>query len=140
MNACSKWVGCFLVASCLVAAFPIAGPFQVQARSAGSSKVAPDLTELINRGQNPVRQKLIIQYDETLPLQIDYLLPSLGGILKRQLNKLKIRIVDLPLNAVAALAARKEVKYISLDRPFSSFGHLENTTGTAAIRTQTTTS
>ncbi|HWP55710.1 MAG TPA: S8 family serine peptidase, partial [Pyrinomonadaceae bacterium] len=140
MSAGSKWMASFLVAACLVAVVPIGEPFQVQARTAGSSKIAPDLTELIRKGQGHVRQKLIIQYDDTLPLQIDYLLPSLGGVLKRQLNKLKIRIVDLPLNAVAALASRKEVQYISLDRPVDSFGHIESTTGTAAIRTQTTTS
>ena len=120
--------------------FRLAGQFRSHAKTAKHSKLAPDLAELIKNGRGHVRQKLIIQYDDTLPLQIDYLLPSLGGILKRQLNKLKIRIVDLPLNAVAALASRKEVQYISLDRPVNSFGHLESTTGTAAIRTQTTTS
>src|SRR5438552_19213875 len=45
-----------------------------------------------------------------------------------------------PLNAVEALASRPEVRYISTDRQIASQGHLENTTGTAAARAQTTTS
>ena len=58
----------------------------------------------------------------------------------RQLNNLRMRIVDLPVNAMEALAACRHIRYTSTNRQINSFGPIENTTGAASIREQTTTS
>src|SRR6185369_13608455 len=96
--------------------------------------------QLIRTGPGGSHQKLIVQFKEAPALQINDLLLGLGGIVTRQINRLGIRIIDLPLNAVGALAASDEVQYISLDHTLNALGHIESTTGTAAIREQTTTS
>jgi len=140
MKTCSKWIVSFLVVACISTALPLGNSFQVQANTTGRLKVAPDLAQLIRTGPGGSHQKLIVQFKEAPALQINDLLLGLGGIVTRQINRLGIRIIDLPLNAVGALAASDEVQYISLDHTLNALGHIESTTGTAAIREQTTTS
>ena len=49
-------------------------------------------------------------------------------------------IVNLPLGAVETLSKTGVVNYMSPDRSVGGLGHLENATGTAAVRTQAATS
>src|SRR4030095_10321563 len=140
MKTCSKWVVSFLVVACISTALPAGNSFGVEAKTTGPFKVAPDLAQLIQARPGGRHQRLIVQFKETPSPQIDALLQGLGGRGTRQLNRLGIRIVDLPLNAVRALAARDEVQSVSMDHPLKTLGHIESTTGTAAVREQTTTS
>ena len=48
-------------------------------------------------------------------------------------------IVSLPLKAVEALADSGLINYLSPDRQMKTTGHLENSTGAAAVRNQTPT-
>jgi serine protease AprX len=140
MKTRSKWMVSFLVVAFISTTLSPGHLFRVQAKTVGALKIAPDLAQLIQTSPVGSHQKLIVQFNETPRLQIDALLLGLGGTVTRQLNRLGIRIVELPVQAVAALAARDEVQYISLDHPLNALGHIESTTGTAAVRDQTTTS
>src|SRR6476646_1844815 len=124
MKSFSKWMVSFLVVACITITFPTGNSIRVQARTTGPFKIAPDLAQLIRTGPGNSHQKLIVQFNQNSSLQIDALLPGLGGIVMRQLNLLGIGIVDLPLNAVGALAANDNVQYISLDHPVNALGHL----------------
>src|SRR5262249_38475645 len=135
-----KLVGLLLVMACGVVVFPPAGRCEKPARAGGSAKVAPDLRQRLHGGPGRNRQKVIIQLDEAASPPVDALVPGSGGVGMRELHTLGMRALDLPSGAVEALAAHSEVRYISPDRELNSFGHIESTTGTAAIRTQTTTS
>ena len=140
MKTFNKWMVSFLVVACISITLPPGYSIRGQAMTRGPFKVSPDLAQLIQTDPGNNRQKLIVQFNQTPLLQIDALLLGLGGMVPRQLNELGIGLVDLPLDAVGTLAARDEVRYISLDRPLNALGHIETTTGTSAVRVQTTTS
>jgi hypothetical protein len=102
MKTCSKWMVSFLVVACISITLPPGNSFRVQANTIGSFKVAPDLAQLAQTSSGATQQKLIVQFNENSSLHIDALLLGLGGLVTRQLNRLGIRVVDLPLNAVGA--------------------------------------
>src|SRR5436190_3179408 len=104
------------------------------------AKISPDLRRsLLNRSSSE-RQRLIVQFKEKPTPALDTLLMMYGATIQKKLDALNLRIVQLPPSAIASLAARAEVRYISPDRPLALMGHVETTTGTADVRTQTTTS
>jgi subtilisin family serine protease len=106
-----------------------------------ADKLSPDLRALTSSG-GATRVKIIVQQDAprglTLPLGLDSLLQRLGGVVTRRLGKLGVLTASLPLNALNALAERADVRYVSADRQVGSAGHVETTTGTSLVRTQTT--
>ncbi|HEX8709321.1 MAG TPA: S8 family serine peptidase, partial [Pyrinomonadaceae bacterium] len=112
---------------------------RAQAVQAGADKLSPDLRERLAGGKGDARVTTIVQLKSKQGLQVDALLQNLGVRLQLQLRNLNANVVSLPLSAVEALAARSEVQYISLDRKVATSGHLTNTTGTDAIRVQTST-
>src|ERR1043165_1588803 len=104
-----------------------------------STKISPDLQELILAGQGDQRVKGIGQ---SVPASsgslLGGLLNTVGGLLVNVLSALNIRIVDVTANDVQVLATDPSVSYISLDAPVRSTGHLTTTTGTQQIRVQKT--
>jgi subtilisin family serine protease len=127
-----------LVAICLAINLPRLKPSSAQSTSNPAPKISSDLRQRLQRERGESKTKVIVQFDESSAQRIDNVLAGYGANVTRRLAALKMRVVELPLNAVEALAARKEVRYISLDRPISAFGHLVTTTGTSSVRTQTT--
>src|SRR5436309_7727766 len=103
-----------------------------------SSKISPELAERVRGGPGLSRANVIIQFNEGARLQLDSLVINQGATLTRRLDHLNVSVVALPLNAVQELATHNEVRYISADRPLASLGHVSNTTGTEAVRVQTT--
>src|SRR5687767_2913393 len=103
------------------------------------NKISPDLAQKIARSQSSHRAKVIVQFNQHPTRELDLMLTHLGGRVTRKLNNFKIHVLDLPLGAVEALAARTDVRFISPDRPARAYGHVEATTGTGIVRTQTTT-
>ena len=59
---------------------------------------------------------------------------SVGGKMRKSFDNLGLVSAQLPLSKVHELMVNDEVAYISPDRETSVNGHLENTTGTAQIR------
>src|SRR6476659_4428165 len=105
----------------------------------GSTKISPDLRELILSGQGDKRVKVIVQSVSTTSSGLlGGLLNTVGGLLVNVLSALNIRIVDVTANDVEVLATDPNVSYISLDAPVRSSGYLTTTTGTQQVRVQKT--
>jgi serine protease AprX len=105
-----------------------------------SSKISPDLRQLILSGQGDKRVKVIVQQMEETSGGglLGGLLNTVGGLLEGVLSLLNIRIVDVQVNDVELLATDPNVSYISLDTAVRSSGHLTTTTGTQQVRVQKT--
>ncbi|HEY5445038.1 MAG TPA: S8 family peptidase [Pyrinomonadaceae bacterium] len=99
-----------------------------------TSKVSPDLRELINSGNGNQRVKLIVQ--STNPGLLGALLQTVGGIVTSLLSNLNIRIVDVVANAADIIAADPSVTYVSLDAPVRGSGHVVTTSGAQQVRVQ----
>src|SRR5690349_24260087 len=100
-----------------------------------STKLSPDLQELILSGQGDQRVRVIVQSVPTTSTSLlGGLLNTVGGLLVNVLSALNIRIVDVTANDVQVLASDPSVSYISLDVPVRSSGHLVTTSGTQHIR------
>src|SRR5258706_11314848 len=132
--------GLILMALCLPINLPAANTCKAASTPGVQSKISPELAERIRSDDGFKRVRVVIQLDDPPANEIHGLLSGLGAKVKRRLNQLKMHVVELPLNAVEMLASRHEVRYISPDRQIAPLGHLEDTTGTAAARVQTTTS
>ena len=104
--------------------------------SLASTKISPDLRQLILSGNGDARVKVIVQTKSASPSLLGGLLDTVGGLLVGVLSNLNIRIVDVEANNVEVLAADPDVTYISLDNLVRSSGHVTNTTGTQQVRAQ----
>ncbi|HKP73173.1 MAG TPA: S8 family serine peptidase, partial [Pyrinomonadaceae bacterium] len=67
----------------------------------------------------------------------DSLLSALGAVAVRSFKNLNASVLSLPPVAAEVLAARRDVRYVSLDRQVASTGHVTATTGTDDARVQT---
>src|SRR5690242_1607151 len=101
-----------------------------------SSKLSPDLQQLILSGNGDARVKVIVQTNTPTPSLLGGLLNTVGGLLVNVLANLNIRIVDVQAGSVQVLASDPSVTYISLDAPVRSSGHVTTTTGTQQVRAQ----
>ncbi|HEY1403478.1 MAG TPA: hypothetical protein VGB05_05085, partial [Pyrinomonadaceae bacterium] len=113
-----------------------------RARSFSSSpteKMSPDLREALRTAQDRTHLRVIVQLNEDANSLPGSLLSDLGGIALTQFLKLNTRLLSLPPRAAEMLAARKEVRYVSLDRRITPSGHVAATTGTDDVRVQTST-
>lgn len=96
-----------------------------------TSKISPDLRQLILSGKGDTRVKVIVQSSSTASTGlIDGLLKVVGGLVVDVLSNLNMRIVDITANEVETLAADSNVSFVSLDTSVRAAGHLTNTTGT----------
>ena len=86
------------------------------AEDVNSTKISPDLRQLLLSGHGDARVKVIVQ---SVPSASDGLLGNLlntvGGLLVNVLSNLNIRIVDIEANNAALLAGDPSVAYVSLD-------------------------
>ncbi|HJT68082.1 MAG TPA: hypothetical protein VJ749_16625, partial [Pyrinomonadaceae bacterium] len=93
------------------------------AATVDSTKLSPDLQELILSGQGDQRVRVIVQSVPTSSTSLlGGLLNTVGGLLVNVLSALNIRIVDVTANDVQVLASDPSVSYISLDAPVRSSG------------------
>ena len=82
-----------------------------------SSKVAPELT---TAGTSSQTVRVIIQTKGRPTSAQDNALTSAGGRKRHSFELLDMLVADVPANAVATLAARNDVAYVSPDRPVKS--------------------
>ncbi|HWT01566.1 MAG TPA: S8 family serine peptidase, partial [Pyrinomonadaceae bacterium] len=122
----------FAMLACLLAAGT------ARAQSVNSAKISPDLSAGLRKTNSGKRVNAIVQFNRTPGRVLENLLLNLGGKVTLKLRNLNIQAVSLPPEAVEALAARDDVRYVSLDRPAAAAGHVSTTTGTDAVRVQTT--
>jgi hypothetical protein len=84
--------------------------------SLSSTKISPDLRQLILSGNGTERVKVIVQSKAGSNTGLlGGLLNTVGGLLVGVLANLNIRIVNVEANNVEVLAADPDVAYISLD-------------------------
>src|SRR5437660_6363750 len=103
-----------LFATSLTFCSPVSRSSHAKAQTFSPTKISSDLARQIRT--NPgARAKVIIQLNQR-PSSFDSLLTTFGGSISRRLNNLNVSVVDLPLNAIEALTARDEVRFISPDR------------------------
>jgi len=102
-----------LVAISLAINLPGLSSSIAQSRSNPVRKISSDLRQRLQRERGESKAKVIVQFDESSAQRIDNVLAGYGANVTRRLAALKMRVVELPLNAVEALAARREVRYIS---------------------------
>jgi serine protease AprX len=132
------------LALCASVSLPFVGSRADASRRGASHKLSPDLRALASshEGEGHERVRVVVQQDAShalaLPLGLDSLLHQLGGVVTRRCAKLGLLSASLPSNALKSLAERSDVRYVSVDRPVSAAGHVETTTGTSLVRTQTT--
>src|SRR6185503_16191765 len=100
-----------------------------------TSKISPDLRELLLSGNSNSRVKLIVQTKPAAPaVLLGGLLNTVGGVLVGLLSNLNIRIIDTVASSIEAIAADPDVTYVSLDVAVGASGHITTTTGATQIR------
>src|SRR5256885_1812262 len=134
-NGCPtvKWISLFLLLVVIVSCNFIPQNAGAQGPAPMANKISPDLLELTH-GAAAQRIPVIIQFKGRPRASFDADLSKNGGHAKADLVNFNSRVMELPPPAVAALAARPDVGFVSLDRTNISFGHVSLTTGADAIR------
>ncbi|HEX8889457.1 MAG TPA: S8 family serine peptidase, partial [Pyrinomonadaceae bacterium] len=122
----------------LLVSLCVGGSLATQSRAQGlqlpEEKVSKDLLDVARSAHAGDRVKVIIQTNK-IPLGVlDALLSFHGGQLRASFTNFNARVVELPARAVAALAARFDIDFISLDRESLPVGHVSATSGADAVR------
>ena len=97
-------------------------------------RVSPDLLELARDPESAGRRVRVIVQERA---GLDAALAStLGREVKtrRRFDSLGARVVELPARLIEHLSEQKGVRFLSLDRATTSFGHITRTTGTDEVR------
>ncbi len=103
-------------------------------RDEPADRISPDLLELARDPEAAGRRvRVILQEREGLDR---VLAATLGGEAKTRgrFDMLGARVLELPARLVERLSEQKGVRFISLDRETTGFGHVSRTTGTDAVR------
>lgn len=101
-------------------------------------KLSTDVRETVqNAGSKAERAHVILQVDDVMSVELRTLLDENGVQINEQLRQLGTLAVELPVSAIAKLAAHDEIVHVFLDREIQSFGHVSQTTGAAYERAQT---
>ncbi|MBL8203231.1 MAG: S8 family serine peptidase [Blastocatellia bacterium] len=81
------------------------------------------------------KQSFIVQVDSSIPQVVwQEKLARLGGQVRQSHGKMGLLTIEAPRTAIRHLAAERSIAYVSPNRLVTAMGHLENTTGTALIR------
>jgi subtilisin family serine protease len=135
-------------ALCLFAAALPGGVSRAARRSGEAAKLSPELLALAE-GEQSGSVNVIVQQEPSAQrstllgpvlnlLNLVNIVNELGGRVTRNLAGLGAVSARVPAKSLRDLASRSEVRYVSPDRALVVSGHVETTTGTAAVRTQTT--
>ncbi|MDQ3819755.1 MAG: S8 family serine peptidase, partial [Acidobacteriota bacterium] len=111
---------------------------QARALSAtASSQANRDAADLHKKAASVTaddRVSVIIQPNGPWGGALDYALQQYGASDVKQFKNFNFRVAKLPAKAAAALALRRDVAYVSLDREIKTLGHVSLTTGADAVR------
>lgn len=118
-----------------MAGLPAIRTFNTKVYAAGAvpKKISDYLQDTISKDPNK-RLKVIIQTSAAPSRGLASSVGNLGGSLKKSYRNLNAIAIEIPANAVEALASRKDIKFASLDATTRVAGHLEVTTGTDQAR------
>src|SRR6266436_7508351 len=99
-------------------------------------KISSDMRELMESAGPNGRVSAILQVDNVHSAEVSSLLKRYGVNVDSRMAKLGAMKVELPVNAIEALAKSRAANYISPNVKLESFGHVTATTGTDQIRSQ----
>src|SRR5258705_7674860 len=102
-------------------------------------KISADLQQLIQRSSRKDRVSVILQVDDVTSGRLNDFLKQYGVTINAQMAHLGSLQAEVPVKALAELAARTEVHHVSLNSEVRAFGHVSATTGADAVRQQTRT-
>jgi len=105
-------------------------------RQTASEKISSDLHERIGKLQGE-RVSVIVQLNDGNDAAIERLLENYGAREENNFENLGARAIEISVDQLEAFAARNEVGYVSLNRDSEWLGHIDTTTGTSAMRSQT---
>src|SRR5712664_1730617 len=111
----SKRIAILLVLVCLSVYFPD-NDARAQNKLRVPGKVSPDLSQRLQGGQKGSRVNAIIQFNGRPSPRIDAVLLNCSAAAALTFRNFNVRVINLPAEAVEALAAQSEVKYISLNK------------------------
>ena len=100
-------------------------------------KISSDLESIIDKG-GASQLAVIIQTPGEASSALRSAMARGNGAVRRNYANIDALAVQLPPGQVRQLAARSDVKYISLDRKTLVAGHVETTTGTDQVRNLST--
>ncbi|MBK6724727.1 MAG: S8 family serine peptidase [Acidobacteria bacterium] len=99
--------------------------------------MSPDLREMMaNDPSGNTRVDTIIQAKDADSAVLRSLLASGQASVSDRIGNSDTLVVNLPLSAVSALSTSGTINYVSPDREMRGTGHVEDTTGTTAMRSQ----
>src|SRR5438067_2365697 len=96
-------------------------------------KISDDLSELIANPNAPAKVKLILQVTDPNSASLRAELTKLGATVSDTIPRLGALAIEIPTSAVTKLTGNSSTHYVSLDRPVKALGHVETTTGEAAM-------
>ncbi|HKP86022.1 MAG TPA: hypothetical protein VJZ26_08000, partial [Blastocatellia bacterium] len=96
-------------------------------------KLSDDLKDKVAERPND-RVRVLIQTGSGASVGFANAVNASGGRVNRRYRNLPVVAVDLPAREVSNLAARNDVKFVSLDKKLTVTGHLEVTTGADQAR------
>src|SRR5258706_12995021 len=99
-------------------------------------KIASDMRELMESAGPNGRVSALLQVDNVHSAEVSSLLKRYGVNVDSRIASFGAIKVELPVNAIEALAKSHAANYISPDVKLEAFGHVTVTTGTDLIRTQ----
>ncbi len=98
--------------------------------------VSPDLREMMQTESLEKRLDVILQSKNADNPVLREIMANNGVNLNERIGKTDTIVVNLPLSAVNSLANSGLINYMSPDRQMKSLGHIETTTGTSLMRSQ----
>ncbi|HVS81225.1 MAG TPA: S8 family serine peptidase [Pyrinomonadaceae bacterium] len=104
-------------------------------------RMSPDLREMLQAASSHSgRVSVILQVGNLKSSTLNALLKSHGVTVEARFPQFGALRIEAPLSILEKLAASGNTRYLSLDRPVQSLGHVTATTGADLIRNQTMTS
>ena len=100
-------------------------------------KLSSDLSALAAAAKPGERVGVILQAEDLQSPRLEALLGKYGVEVGARMEQVGAMRVEVPAAALKELASSGETRYLSPDRTIRSLGHVTTTTGTDAIRTQT---
>src|SRR5712692_190913 len=100
----------------------------------GRAGVAPDLQEETQKGSPARTVRLVVTLEGADPALVADRVAELGGKVHGHFPNVGVMVLDLPLEAVEALAETDGVKYVAPDREVTSLAsHVDVTTGASLV-------
>ncbi len=133
-SSCRPWIA-LLVALTIFAGLLVSDHAHAESTpKPKSAKISGDVQKKVNVGQGNDLIRVIIQPRASWTSDLDSALQGAGVSNTRQFQNFNFRVVTVSAAAAAALAARDDIAYVSLNQEVRTLGHVSLTTGADAVR------